>query len=122
MVKKKEWRPFEEAREDVRQLGLKGQREWRDYCKSGKKPDDIPSAPDKAYASEFRGYGDWLGTGRRRGRGWRPFKEAQKFVRELNLKDVYEWQKYCKSGEKPDDIPSYPHDIYGLNLMATEVG
>ena len=32
------YRSFKKARAFVRSLGLKSQAEWRDYCKSGKKP------------------------------------------------------------------------------------
>ena len=59
----KAWRSFEEAREFVRQLGLQNTDEWFEYHTSGQRPDDIPSNPNKTYASEFKGYGDWLGTG-----------------------------------------------------------
>src|SRR5215210_3346312 len=57
----REQRSFEEAREFARSLGLRSQREWQEYSKLGQRPDDIPSNPDKAYGSKFRGYGDWLG-------------------------------------------------------------
>ena len=43
---------------------------------------------------------------------WRPFKEARKFVRSLNLRNMKEWYQYSKSGERPDDIPSQPDDVY----------
>src|SRR5262249_11253936 len=39
----RQYRPFNRARAFARSLGLKSAREWRDYCKSGKKPIDIPS-------------------------------------------------------------------------------
>ena len=45
----KKFRDFESAREFARKLNLKGQREWFEYCKSGKKPVDIPSQPWKVY-------------------------------------------------------------------------
>ena len=45
----KVYRPFKEAREHVRSLGLKNWKEWTDYCNSGNKPDDIPSTPSKVY-------------------------------------------------------------------------
>jgi hypothetical protein len=101
------FRPFTEAREFVRALNLKGLREWRSYCKSGNKPDDIPTAPEVTYKQDFKGMGDWLGTGRISSHDmkWRPFKEARDFVRTLNLKSQNEWKDYCKSGNKPDDIP-----------------
>jgi hypothetical protein len=48
-----------------------------------------------------------------RDRQYRPYSEAQGFVRKLGLKNVSEWETYCKSGEKPDDIPSGPRRVYG---------
>jgi hypothetical protein len=56
------WRPFKEARSFVRRLGLKSNDEWRDYSKSEKKPADIPTSPNAAYAKTgWAGYPDWLG-------------------------------------------------------------
>jgi superfamily II DNA or RNA helicase len=104
------WRPFEEARAFARSLGLKSQKEWNAYCRSGKKPADIPSNPEKIYA-KWAGSVDWLGAGKRIGR-WRDFEEARAFVRSLGLKQWGEWKAYCKSEEKPDDIPTKPETVY----------
>ena len=107
------WRDFKKARAFVQGLGLKSQDEWFDYCKSGKKPADIPSNPGVIYADAgWSGFGDWLDTGRRRG-GWRDFKKARAFVRRLGLKSRSEWTEYCGSGKKPADIPSSPEYMYG---------
>lgn len=111
----KEFRPFEEAREFARNLGLKGAPEWKKYSASGKRPDDIPSSPHVVYADEgWMGYGDFLGTGNIATylREYRPFEEAREFARSLGLKSETEWRKYCTSGEKPDDIPSAPSRVY----------
>ena len=81
--------------------------EYRKYCKSGKKPEDIPSAPNTVYKNDgWVSFGDWVGTGRiaDQYREFRPFKDAREFVRSLNLKSDTEWKQYCKSGKKPDDI------------------
>jgi len=56
------WRSYKEARAFARGLGLKSQSQWRDYSKSGKKPDDIPAKPDNTYAKAgWAGISDWLG-------------------------------------------------------------
>src|SRR5262245_47813023 len=104
------YRPFKKAREFVHGLGLKSRVEWFEvYCKSGKKPADIPTNPRQTYANDgWVGWGDWLGTGRRRGQGWRSFSDARAFVRTLGLKFTAEWLEYCQSGMKPADIPSNP--------------
>jgi len=111
----RQYRSFDDARAFVHGLGLKSQAEWRAYCKSGKKPDDIPADPHHTYANEgWAGYGDWLGTGfvSFRMRQLRSFADARAFVRGLGLKSHLEWSAYCKSGKKPDDIPAAPHLTY----------
>jgi Phage-integrase repeat unit len=109
-----QFRPFAEAREFVQSLGLKNQQDWRKYCKSGKKPKDIPSNAHTAYKNEWIGYGDWLGTGRKATQDieFRPFAEAREFVHKLKLKNQDEWRQYIKSGRKPSDIPNYPEGVY----------
>ena len=62
-TKDRQYRPFEDARAFVRDLGLKSQAEWRDYCKSGKRPADIPTNPNQVYANDgWSGLDDWLGN------------------------------------------------------------
>ena len=58
--------------------------------------------------------GDWLGTGRiaNQNKTWRSFEEARTFIQSLKLKSSTEWKAYCKSGNKPQDIPSEPWKIY----------
>lgn len=55
------FRPFEEARTFVRSLGLKNQKDWREWVKTSEKPDDIPANPSAIYQDEWLGWGDWLG-------------------------------------------------------------
>lgn len=57
------YRSFKNARVFVRGLKLKSVAEWRNFVKSGMKPDDIPNAPHYVYANDgWAGWGDWLGT------------------------------------------------------------
>ena len=109
------WRKFDDARAFVHSLGLKSRADWFSYCKSGNKASDIPSNPNKTYAySGWAGMGDWLGTGRTADqlREYRPFKKARAFVRRLGLKSRADWFSYCKSGRRPEDIPSNPQNTY----------
>ena len=44
---------------------MKSSTEWYAYSKSGKRPYDIPSAPNQIYAKTgWAGYRDWLGNGK----------------------------------------------------------
>jgi superfamily II DNA or RNA helicase len=109
------YQSFNNARVYTLSLGLKSNREWRDYCKSGKRPDDIPTNPDKIYAkSGWSGWGDWLGTNSvaSYSRQYRPFSEARRFVQTLGLRSHVDWLNYCKSGKRPDDIPTSPDKTY----------
>jgi len=56
-------RPFAEARRFVHTLRLPNCSAWFSYCKSGKKPVDIPYDAATFYKDKgWAGYGDWLGT------------------------------------------------------------
>jgi len=58
----KEYKSFEEARDFVHKLKLKSGEEWKNYCKSGQKPEDIPAYPNQTYKQVgWKGMGDWLG-------------------------------------------------------------
>ena len=112
---KKNFRSFEEARKLIRSLELKNDQEWKEYSKSGKKPDDIPASPNKTYKNKgWISLGDWIGTGRVADqlKQYLPFPEARKYVRNLKLKGQKDWRIYCKSGNKPDDIPANPNTAY----------
>jgi hypothetical protein len=61
---------------------------------------------------------------------FRNFKSAQKFAKSLKLESGRAWHEYCKSGNKPDDIPANPTsysnewknwgDFLGTNTIATQ--
>ena len=61
-MKKHEYLSFEEARKEVRKLGLNDHKEWREYCRSGKNINNIRHHPEdyKEYIDVY----DWLGTNR----------------------------------------------------------
>ena len=106
-MRKKTYRSFDEARKFVQRLGLKNGKEWQQYCKSGKKPDDMPYNPGGAYKN--KGWANWidfLGSDpkRARNRKFWPFKKAREFIQSLKLKSGKEWREYYKSDNRPIDI------------------
>src|SRR5262249_6782739 len=107
------WRNFEEARAFMQDLGLKSGKQWLTYCRSGRKPNDIPAAADRVYAeSGWNGWDDFLGTDNRNRGDWRNFEEARAFVQNLGLESEKQWRAYCRSGQKPNDIPVAPNTVY----------
>ena len=112
----RQYRSFEKARKFARSLKLKSAPEWVTYCKSGKKPKDIPSAPRNSYKKEWKDWGDWLGTGNLspadRKKGFKSFEESREFVRSLGVKTEPEWRKWMSTHKKPIDIPANPEKVY----------
>ena len=114
IVKHEKYLPFEEAKNFVQLLKIRNIKEWFKYCDSGKRPKDIPYNPDRAYKnSGWKSYADWFGISKiPSGFKYRDFESARKFVKKLCLEGTREWSDYCKSGNKPDDIPYAPYTVY----------
>ena len=114
-VKKIKFLPFEEARIIVQSQNLKSLKEWMDYCKSKKKPNNIPTSPSMKYKEEgWVSWYDWLGyknTDKKKNK-FLPFKEAREYTRKLKLKNQREWNQYIKYKNKPVNIPSTPSTVY----------
>jgi hypothetical protein len=53
---------------------------------------------------------------------FRNFSDARQFVHKLNLRGKNHWANYCKSGEKPVDIPSNPARTYKKEWKGWKVG
>jgi hypothetical protein len=111
-------RPFPEARDYIRGLGLKsvhGPSGWWHYCNSGRKPADIPTNPNVIYAEAgWVNWGDWLGTGRiaDRDRVYRSFEEAREDARSRKFRTGENWTSFAQSEELPPDIPAAPWNTY----------
>ena len=107
------WMSFEDARKYVRNLGLKSGREWLDYISKGKKPKEIPSNPNQIY-KEFKGMGDWLGTGniQTQKREYLSFKKAKDILSKENMRTADDWREFCKNKKRPINIPSSPDKKY----------
>jgi hypothetical protein len=114
----REYWDFSKARNYSRGLGLKTRSEWILFCKSDVRPKEIPYSPEKIYLKEgWISYSDWLGSEivANQNREYLSYEEAQLFVKKLALKSQKQWQEYCKSGNKPNNIPSDPRRVYEKN-------
>ena len=105
--------PFKQALRFVRTLNLKTQKEWKEWCRSGSRPINIPSNPHTAYKADgWQGCGHWLGTGKVNKHLFLPFKSALAFARALGLKSTKEWENWRKSAARPSNIPLSPQNVY----------
>lgn len=111
---KKKCLGFKEAREEVRRIGFRSIVEYEKKKKNYKIFNIIPWNPDEYY-KEWIDWYDWLGKEKR---VHMSFEEARRFARSLKLNEYKEWQEYCESGKKPNNILTNPYcykefiDIY----------
>ena len=114
-VKHHQFLPFKKALLYARSLKLKGVKEWQAWCKSGKRPANVPSHPDKAYTQDgWQGLGHWLGTGNVgvKHHQFLPFTKALLYARALKLNTTREWNQWCKTDERQANIPARPDLVY----------
>jgi hypothetical protein len=90
------FRTFSDAKTFVHSRSLKNRKEWREYLKSGKKPDDIPSDPLHSYKDNgWISWGDFLGTGTLPSQeiGW-SIEKVKELLRDLiKSKVIYQWSE-----------------------------
>lgn len=101
---------FDDARKYVHSLNIKNQSEWNKLIK----PVNIPSMPHRTYKKQWKGYGDWLGTGviATQDRIYISFEAARLYIRSLELNGIYEFNELCRSDLIPVDIPKTPNVVY----------
>ena len=106
--------PFSEALAVARSLGLANNFEWREWCKEGMRPPNVPSHPERVYKDGgWQGWVHWLGSGdTKKASRFAPFSQALAFARSLNLANRREWTVWCREGRRPPDVPSHPNTTY----------
>jgi hypothetical protein len=103
---------YDDAKEFIQKININTKEKWDRYCKSDYWTRNIPSNPHHFYKDKgWISWSDFLRNGEREDR-YLTFKEVKKFVRKLKIKSWYEWHKYCKNDDKPQNIPSSPNVIY----------
>ena len=101
---------YDKAKELVQTLHLKNTIEWKEWSKSGKRPENIPSSPREKYKDKgWISWSDFLGYEKTE---FLPYEQAREFARTLNLKSKTEWKKYSKNGDRPKNIPGCPDEFY----------
>lgn len=101
------FRPFASARAYIRKLRLADTKAWRAWCAAGKRPADIPGAPETYYADDgWTSWGDFLGNGNVH-RGlveYRSLSETQALARALDVRSRAEFTRACRDGRLPHDV------------------
>ncbi len=111
---------FTAARDFARSLGLKGQRQWRKYCRGGmphlpERPRGVPAGPEHYYQEHgWAGYADWLGSHYvpASRRAYAPFQQAREFVRSKGFKTKSEWARFVRNYSGEFVLPRSPERSY----------
>lgn len=72
-ILKRDFMPFEEAREFTRNLGIGSKTEWEQYIKTDQRPINLPTTPARSYKSKgWISWKDWLGYTTEKVKGEKP--------------------------------------------------
>jgi len=121
ITKPSKFAPFGQALAFAQSLGLASQKEWKVWCKEGRRPANVPSDPCKTYkGAGWQGWVHWLGSsdlkppsiGITKASKFGPFDQALAFARSLGLASKAEWKLWCKRGMRPVTVPSGPDQTY----------
>ena len=109
--------PFDQALTFAHSLGLASKKEWQAWCKEGRRPPNVPAAPNRVYKDGgWQGWGHWLGTGNQSSKAKKeqflPFDEARRVARALRVVSQEEWYAWCRSGARPSNVPACPDVTY----------
>eukprot|EP00947_MAST-08B_sp_MAST-8B-sp1_P000833 g833.t1 len=109
--------PFQRARDAVRALKMRSHKEWCEWSKSGQRPCNVPSSPDQVYNGKgWVSWPDWMGykpkDRKSIGDQMLPFERARDAVRVLKMTSREELREWNKSGQRPSNVPSCPHQVY----------
>ena len=105
----KQYLTYDAARKYAISNKIQSVREWRELCKSKKFNPLIPTNPNVTYkAKGWENWGKFLGTNKISDNliVFRSFSDAKIFAQQLKLSGKEKWFQFCKTKNKPDDIPS----------------
>ena len=109
----KNWMSLAEAQAYIQEAGIQTEPKFKEWSKSGKRPFNFPSHPERVYKEEWVSWYHFLGTeGRRIVKEWMSFAEAQAHVQEAGIKTSLEFREWIKAGKKPLNFPSHPERVY----------
>ncbi len=113
-IQKIEFISYKEGKLFSNSLSLKSVEEWETYCKSGDKPNNIPTRPYVFYKNKgWVSWEDWIGMNFiSYKKKFLSYKEGENFVHTLNLHSSTEWYNYWKTHTRPNNIPFDPHIVY----------
>lgn len=108
----KQWLTYQAAKKYLKQFKIKSYPDFKKWHKTANAP-WIPYNPNKFYGDDWISWSDFLSHDRGGyNLGWRPYKEALKWVHTQQVKNFHGWRKLVKDNKVPPDIPKRPDFVY----------
>lgn len=106
---------YEEAKKYVKKQNLKSRTDWSNWKHN--RPENIPSTPAKTYKDEWKGWGDWLGTGTiaPQNKNIMNLEQAKKWIKSKKIKTSTEFNYYWKNNLLPDSMPKSGATYYKIS-------
>ena len=103
---------FTDARDYVRKLNLKNQKEWLNWIKHNKI--GIPSNPHVFYKNEWISLSDWIGSGVEsfNNREYYDYEYCKLLISKFNFKNRSEFYFFIKNKNTDKKIPNRPDHVY----------
>jgi hypothetical protein len=103
---------FENARNLVRGMNFKSERQYINAWRDGLLPETLPANPRRIYKnSGWISMPDFLGV-KTRFQDWMPFNDARQYVRRLGIKSTREYKDLWRKGLLPENLPGEPRLVY----------
>ena len=111
---KRDFMSYKQARQFIIKQRITTKSRFEEWSKSGKRPHNFPSQPSKIYKAKWKGFGEFLGTGRKAGnkRDFMSYKQARQFIIKQRITTKSQFEKWSKSRKRPYNFPSAPWKIY----------
>lgn len=100
---------LDEAVKAITPLKIPNVKAWYQFCREGNRPSNIPYRPDSYYL-DWKGWSYFL-TGKVNKKTipeFLPYDQAKELVASLNITKVSEWRELCRTGGRPENVPSNP--------------
>lgn len=106
-TKKSKYLSFADAKKYIQKLGLKNYEDFRNWTSSNQRPTSIPYHPHRTYKEEWKGIGDFLGTGSVASfnRKFKSYDEHKKYANRHKIINRAHWYKHFKEVIKPNNLP-----------------
>ena len=120
-TKNREWMSFNQAKTFIQRQNIRTVEQFHEWSKSEQRPKDFPSTPNQVYTNEWRGWGDFLGTGNISTENSEQtiFEARAAFLRQKISTDITpEEEKQASS--KPENFSNSPNEVYKDEQTGTD--